>query len=144
MFPTKYDILAVNSNNFLLLEEGVSYMLTKEEVMGLLHPLQDPFLHTSLEETGGIVEVTIREDRKHVSVKLAIGQPNTAEQMQLQQEIVGVLKKNGARTVGLRFEQLPEDVIKKYQPTAEVDESVLSADTQPHFIAIASGKGGVG
>ncbi len=38
--------------------------------------------------------------------------------MELQQEIVGILKRNGAKTVGLRFEQLPEEVIQKYQPTA--------------------------
>src|SRR5699024_11181625 len=81
---------------------------------------------------------------RHVSVKLAIGRPNTAEQMQLQQESVAVLKRNGASTVGLRFEQLPDDVIKKLQPTNEEDSSILTQEKQPHFIAIASGKGGVG
>lgn len=119
-------------------------MLTKEEVIDLLKPIKDPFLHRSLEETGGIVEVNIREERKHVSVKLAIGQPNTKEQMELQQEVVAVLKRNGAATVGLRFEQLPEEVIQTFQPAQEEDTSILSAKKQPHFIAIASGKGGVG
>jgi len=120
-------------------------MLTKEEVIELLHPVQDPFLYKSFKETGGIVEVAIREEKKHVSVKLAIGKPNTAEQMQLQQEVVGILKRNGARTVGLRFEQLPDEVIQKFQPSeAETDTSILGSDKQPHFIAIASGKGGVG
>lgn len=119
-------------------------MLTKEEVIELLSNVQDPFLHTSLKETEGIVEVSIREEKKHVSVKLAIGEPNTAEQMTLQQEIVGILKKNGANTVGLRFEQLPEDIIKKYQPTSEETDSILAGAKQPHFVAIASGKGGVG
>jgi len=118
-------------------------MLTKEEVIELLNPVKDPFLHTSLEETGGIVEVTVREERKHVSVKLAIGQPNTAEQMELQQEVVAILKRNGARTVGLRFEQLSEEVIRKFQ-TEEEEETILTAENQPHFVAIASGKGGVG
>src|SRR5690625_1719429 len=121
-------------------------MLTKEEVIELLNPIKDPFLHISFEETGGIVEVTLREEKKHVSVKLAIGKPNTAEQMQLQQELVGILKKNGARTVGLRFEQLPDEVIQKLQPTQAEEEapSILSEGKQPHFIAVASGKGGVG
>lgn len=119
-------------------------MLTKEEVIELLSNVQDPFLHISLKETEGIVEVSIREEKKHVSVKLAIGEPNTAEQMTLQQEIVGILKKNGANTVGLRFEQLPEDIIKKYQPTSEETDSILAGAKQPHFVAIASGKGGVG
>lgn len=119
-------------------------MLTKEAVITLLNPVKDPFLQTSFEETGGIIEVKVNEEKRHVSVKLAIGQPNTAEQMELQQEIVAILKRNGARTVGLRFEQLPEEVIEKYQPTAEEDTSILGREKQPHYIAIASGKGGVG
>lgn len=119
-------------------------MLTKEQVIELLHPIKDPFLHTTFEETGAIVDITIREEKKHVSVKLAIGKPNTAEQMQLQQEIVGILKREGANTVGLRFEQLPDEVIKKLQPASEKDESILGSEKQPHYIAIASGKGGVG
>jgi len=119
-------------------------LLTKEEVIELLNNVRDPFLHATLKETEGIVEVTIREEKKHVSVKLAIGEPNTAEQMTLQQEIVGILKKNGANTVGLRFEQLPEEIIKKYQPTSEETDSILAGEKQPHFVAIASGKGGVG
>src|SRR5699024_12651421 len=83
-------------------------MLTKEEIIKLLEPIKDPFLHTTFKETDAILSVSVREEKKHVRVKLAIGQPNTAEQMELQQEIVGLLKKNGANTVGLRFEQLPD------------------------------------
>ncbi|MFC0299722.1 P-loop NTPase [Virgibacillus soli] len=121
-------------------------MLTKDEVTQLLNPVKDPFLHRTFEETGGIVEITIREEKKHVSVKLAIGKINTAEQMQLQQEVVGILKKNGATTVGLRFEQLADEVIQKFQPTAnqEKEASLLGGSHNTKFIAIASGKGGVG
>src|SRR5699024_3635185 len=43
-----------------------------------------------------------------------------------------------------RFEQLSDEIIQKYQPASEKDESILGAEKQPHFIAIASGKGGVG
>ncbi len=120
-------------------------MLTKEKVIELIGQVKDPFLHRTLEETDGILEVRIREERNHVSVKLAIGKPNTAEQMQLQQEIVGILKKNGATTVGLRFAQLPEETIRKFQPTAEQGEAtILDRKDQPHYVTIASGKGGVG
>lgn len=120
-------------------------MLTKEEVIQLLNPVKDPFLHRTLEETNGIIDVTIREEKKHVSVKIAIGKPNTAEQMQLQQEVVSILKKNGASTVGLRFDSLPEETIQKYQPAeAEGKGTLLGGEKNPHFIAIASGKGGVG
>ncbi|MEN2769069.1 Mrp/NBP35 family ATP-binding protein [Ornithinibacillus xuwenensis] len=121
-------------------------MLTKEEVVQLLNPVKDPFLHKTLEETEGIKEITIKEDKNHVSVKVAIGKTNTAEQMQLQQELVGILKRNGAVTVGLRFEQLPDEVIKKFQPAVESakEKALMGGNKQPHFLAIASGKGGVG
>ncbi len=120
-------------------------MVTKEQVVDLLHKIEDPHLHRTLEETGGIGEITIKEEKNHVSVKIAIAQPNTAEQMQLQQEIVNVLKGAGAATVGLRFEQLPDEVIQQYANTTGQSEggSLLeSGDTT--FIAVASGKGGVG
>jgi len=114
-------------------------MLTKEEVIQLLQEVKDPFLHRTFKETEGIVEVSVNEDKKHVSVKLALSQTETAEQMELQQEIVGILKKHGANTVGLRFEQLPEDIIKKYQPTKpESEKTILDSENQPTFVAIAS------
>ncbi|WP_026569077.1 MULTISPECIES: Mrp/NBP35 family ATP-binding protein [Sediminibacillus] len=121
-------------------------MLTQEQVLELLNPIEDPFLHTTFEKTGGVMEVRIKEEKKHVSVKLAIAKTNTAEQMQLQQEIVNVLKKAGANTVGLRFEQLPDEVIAKYQPAADEEKSnsLLGGNANTKFIAVASGKGGVG
>lgn len=121
-------------------------MLTKEQVIELLSPVKDPFLHTTLKETDAIKSVTIKEDKKHVSVKIAISKLNTGEQMYMQQEVVNILKKNGANTVGLRFEQLPEDVIRKYQPKAAKakEASLMGGNTDTNFIAVASGKGGVG
>lgn len=121
-------------------------MLTKEKVIELLNPVRDPFLHTTLEETNAILGVNIREKINHVSVKIGISQTNTGEQLQFQQEIVNILKENGANTVGLRFEKLPEEVIRKFQPVAEQkkEESLLGGNTKTKFIAIASGKGGVG
>ncbi|WP_106495446.1 Mrp/NBP35 family ATP-binding protein [Lentibacillus sp. Marseille-P4043] len=121
-------------------------MLSKEEVVQLLSSVKDPFLHKTLEETGGVKDVTIKEEKKHVSVKVGIGKTNTGEQMQLQQEIVNILKKNGANTVGLRFEKLPDEVIQKFQPAAEKEQeaSLMGGNTKTKFIAVASGKGGVG
>src|SRR5690625_4426868 len=109
-------------------------MLSKEEVIELVNPVNDPFLQRSFEETGGIIEVKVNEEKRHVSLKLAIAQPNSAEQMELQQQLVAILKRQGARTVGLRFDQLPEDVIAKFQPTTEEDSSILGKSKQPHYI----------
>lgn len=123
-------------------------MLTKEEITGLLESVNDPFLHKSFKDTDAIKEINLKEEKKHVSVKIAIGKTNTAEQMQLQQEIVGILKRNGAATVGLRFEQLPDEIIQKYQPAQEQKikgaAPLMSGYGNTRFIAVASGKGGVG
>ncbi|PWU67420.1 Mrp/NBP35 family ATP-binding protein [Gracilibacillus dipsosauri] len=119
-------------------------MLSEQKVRELLHNMKDPFLHKTFKETDGIEEITIKPDKNHVSVKLAIAKTNTAEQMQLQQELVGALKNLGAATVGLRFSSLPEEVIKKYQPTSEDKPGLLSESSTTKFLAIASGKGGVG
>ncbi|GAB2567615.1 Mrp/NBP35 family ATP-binding protein [Gracilibacillus alcaliphilus] len=119
-------------------------MVTEQQVMELLHKMKDPFLHKTFKETDGIEEVTIKPEKNHVSVKLAIAKINTAEQMQLQQELVGALKQIGAVTVGLRFSQLPDEVIAKFQPTQEEDTSLLGKNSKTKFLAIASGKGGVG
>ena len=109
-------------------------MITQEEVKELLNPIKDPFLHRTLEETGGIISVTIKEDKKHVSVKIGISKTNTAEQMQMQQEIVGILKRSGANTVGLRFEQLPDEAladVSSYKTEFELDWLAVGR-TVPH------------
>lgn len=120
-------------------------MFTEKDVYEILGDLKDPFLHTTFKETEAIVRVSVKEEKKHVSVRIAIGKPNTAEQFTLQREIVEVLKASGAATVGISFEQLPDEVIGKYQPAAEAaDTSILSPANKTKFIAVASGKGGVG
>ncbi|WP_409303803.1 P-loop NTPase [Peribacillus sp. SCS-155] len=122
-------------------------MLTEEKVLNLLKDLQDPFLHKTLAETDGILEVKIKPEKNHVSVKLAIAKTGTGEQLQLQTKVVEILKGGGADSVGIRFTELPEDELAKHRasmPPQEQDQSLLSPTSKTIFIAIASGKGGVG
>ncbi|MEW8986266.1 MAG: Mrp/NBP35 family ATP-binding protein [Bacillus sp. (in: firmicutes)] len=120
-------------------------MLTEARVIEVLNGLKEPFLHKTLEEVNAILEVKINEEKGHVSVKVAIAKTGTAEQLQLQSEIVSLLKQEGANTVGLRFSELPEEILEKFrsQLAPEV-EGLLSPTSKTTFIAIASGKGGVG
>lgn len=120
--------------------------MNEQQVRELLGQLQDPFLHKSLEETGGIVSVSIKEEKQHVSVKIAIAKTNTPEQMTLQMKIVEVLKGNGAASVGIRFEELSQEVLEQFrgQATESETQDILSPLSSVQFIAIASGKGGVG
>ncbi|AOH52903.1 chromosome partitioning protein ParA [Peribacillus muralis] len=122
-------------------------MFTEEKVLNLLKDLKDPFLHKSLEETNGIIEIKIKPEKNHVSVKLAIAKTGTAEQMQMQTEVVDLLKTNGAESVGIRFTELSEDELSKHRenmPQDEGDQGLLGPNSKTQFIAIASGKGGVG
>src|ERR1700704_4410578 len=83
--------------------KGCANLLTEENVLNILKDLNDPFLHKSLKETNGIVEIKIKPEKKHVSVKLAIAKTGTAEQMQLQTQVVELIKEGGADSVGIRF-----------------------------------------
>ncbi|NJP36146.1 Mrp/NBP35 family ATP-binding protein [Alkalicoccus luteus] len=118
-------------------------MITEEQVKNVLEGINDPHLHTSLTEIGAIKEIKIKE--KLLSLKLAIAQPGTAEQMQLQNEVVTALKEAGADSVGLRFEKLSDDVIAQYASEQEEEGgSLLDRTDKTTFISITSGKGGVG
>lgn len=120
-------------------------MLTKEQVIELIEKLDDPVVNIPLKETGGVKEVSIKEEKNHVSVKIGIAKPGGQEQLDLQMKIVEVLKENGANTVGLRFEQLDDEALEQFrgQTSSEI-ERLISPDDKVNFIAIASGKGGVG
>ncbi|BCU52898.1 P-loop NTPase [Staphylococcus auricularis] len=123
-------------------------MLSIEEVKELLGEIKDPIIDAPLKETNGIVNVSIKEEIDHVSVKLAMAQLGGKPQLDLQMAVVQKLKDNGAHTVGIRFEELLPSVIEKYRgpqkKKPQTIEGLLSKDNPVEFIAIASGKGGVG
>lgn len=120
--------------------------MNEQQVRELLGQLEDPFLHRTLEQTGGIINVSIKEEKQFVSVKIAIAKTNTPEQMTLQMKIVETLKENGAASVGIRFEELAPEVLDSFrgQATEAEAQDILSPLSKVQFIAIASGKGGVG
>lgn len=120
-------------------------MLTEQNIRQVLSGVQEPFLHKTLGELNAIDEVKIKEEKNHVSVKILIAKTGTSEQLQLQTQIVNLLKEAGAATVGIRFSELPESVLSQYrQAVKEEDMGLLSPGSKTTFIAIASGKGGVG
>ena len=120
--------------------------MNEQQVREILGQLQDPFLHKTLAETNGIMNVSIKEEKGHVSVKIAIAKTNTPEQMTLQMKVVEVLKENGADSVGIRFEELSPEALKAFrgQATESEAQDILSPLSSVQFISIASGKGGVG
>jgi ATP-binding protein involved in chromosome partitioning len=119
-------------------------MLADQQIRELLYELKDPFLHKTLQETNGVLEVKIKEEKKHVSVKIAIAKTGTGEQMQFQQQIVQLLKDNGVESVGIRFADLSPEELEKHRGAGGEGTDLLSPASKTTFIAIASGKGGVG
>lgn len=120
-------------------------MLTEQQVVELLGNLQDPILHKSLTETNAITEVKIKPEKNHVSVKVLIAKTGTPEQLQLQMKVVDVLKKAGVESVGIRFGDLSAEELSKHRASQSDDGlGLLSPNSKTKFIAIASGKGGVG
>jgi len=124
----------------------VSELISEQQVHELIGSMEDPILHTTLTETGGIVEVTIKEEKNHVSIKIALAKTGTAEQMQLQMAVVEALKGAGAESVGIRFTELPPEALEQFRGKtgAAVENNLLSPGNKVQFIAVASGKGGVG
>ncbi|WP_425463270.1 Mrp/NBP35 family ATP-binding protein [Macrococcus equipercicus] len=117
-------------------------VLTIEAATNLLGEILDPIINIPLKETGGIKEVTIKEEKEHVSVKIAMAKLGGQPQLDLQTKIVETLKANGARTVGLRFEQLEDAALEQFR--AETGSEIERQLKNTEFISIASGKGGVG
>lgn len=121
-------------------------MINEQQVRELLGGFTDPILHKTLAETNGVLEVTIKEEKEHVSVKVAIAKLGTPEQLTFQMDIVNELKAAGFKTVGIRFAELDESVLEGFrgQATRAETQDLLSPLNNTKFISIASGKGGVG
>ncbi|MEH7452048.1 Mrp/NBP35 family ATP-binding protein [Gottfriedia acidiceleris] len=120
-------------------------MLTNEQVLSLLGTINEPFINKSLAELDAVKEISIKEEKKHVSVKIALLKTGTAEQMQIQTQIVQLLKQNGADTVGIRFTEFTEEEKGQFIEDNEENSTLSLLDNKKvQFLAIASGKGGVG
>lgn len=128
-------------------------MLTVEKVKELLSQIKEPSIKASIIDLGLVRDIRVNEG--NVSVKLAVIQEGSPEQMQLQQEVVQALKGAGAASVGLRFEAMTEEEKNQLaqklsgqhnaaQQGGASGEALLSPQSQTAFIAVTSGKGGVG
>ncbi|MCT8136485.1 Mrp/NBP35 family ATP-binding protein [Anaerobacillus sp. CMMVII] len=118
-------------------------MLTQEQILDALKTVKEPFINKSIVEIDAVKEIKIKEGL--VSVKIGISKVGSPEQMKLQGEIVNVIKQAGADSVGLRFEQLTDEELSKLGIEAPQEvKSLLDEGVKTTFIAVTSGKGGVG
>ncbi len=114
--------------------------MREEKVRAIIEQFEDPILKRS---------VTIREMKikdSYVGLKIALAKTGTNEQLDLQMKIVESLKRAGFASVGLRFEALKEEELSNEdkEKLRSPSSPLLGNDSKTTFIAIASGKGGVG
>ncbi|MFS0906688.1 P-loop NTPase [Priestia aryabhattai] len=119
-------------------------MLTEKQVKEVVGEITDPFLNKKLSETDAIKEITIKAEKQHISLKIAVAKTGTSEQLSLQGTIVEELKKAGVQSVGLRFVEFTAEELQQYRAEQPNTGNLLTSPNAPEFIAIASGKGGVG
>ncbi|WP_088834982.1 Mrp/NBP35 family ATP-binding protein [Paenibacillus tyrfis] len=131
-------------------------MLTKEQLLASISPLKDLEFGLSLADLNFIRDIMIKE--QHVSATVLLSNDNESYKQQLQDQVAEAFKQAGAADVHLRFRLLSEfernEAARKTQESASVHEkteqpsepsvNVLDPQSGVRFIAIASGKGGVG
>ncbi|SFG82539.1 Mrp/NBP35 family ATP-binding protein [Sporolactobacillus nakayamae] len=117
-------------------------MMDQQQVLDVLKTVQDPFLHKSLVETKALKDVVIEDGR--IRLEVALSKQDQVKQMQIQVEISSKLKEQGAAAVVVRFTVLSAEEIRQLGGFPVTLPTLLSPGVKTEFIAVASGKGGVG
>ncbi|MCO7127402.1 Mrp/NBP35 family ATP-binding protein [Sporolactobacillus shoreicorticis] len=117
-------------------------MIKQQQVLDVLKTVQDPFLHKNLLQTQALKYLTIEDD--HVRLKIALAKQDQVKQMQIQVELSSKIKEQGAKVVSVRFAVLSDVEIKQLGGFPVDLPTLLSPGVKTEFIAVASGKGGVG
>ncbi|EAD1189382.1 ATP-binding protein, partial [Listeria monocytogenes] len=113
-------------------------MLNEQQITRLLYRLQDPVLEASLEETEGILEVQVLKET--ANIKIALADP-AIETDHFVHNIEELLTQFGVNEINIELEYLPAAVIDRI---FQARDNILSETSETQFLAIASGKGGVG
>ncbi|MCJ8012396.1 Mrp/NBP35 family ATP-binding protein [Paenibacillus sp. KQZ6P-2] len=127
-------------------------MLTKDELVAAIAHIRDDEHQLPLTEIGLIRDITTNNDRAALSILLA---PDLApREEELKEQITSALQKSGITDVHIRFKHISNeeknDIIAiklnksvRRAPTL-MNSPLVAGDSGVTFIAIASGKGGVG
>ncbi|WP_442602754.1 Mrp/NBP35 family ATP-binding protein [Paenibacillus sp. KN14-4R] len=124
-------------------------MISKEQILEALKSLQDPEYRKSVVELNFVRDMMIKEN--NVSLTFVVTTEDPAYQAEVKQAVTSGLGALGVSNVHIRFrsitdherEQLAQSGVKAATKAASVT-NLLAPESQTKFIAIASGKGGVG
>src|SRR5690625_241444 len=133
-------------------------MLNKEQVLEVLHSIQEPYLHKSLVALNGIRDVMVKD--KEVRLTVVLTQLEADKKDAIEQQVQDALA-NHARHEHMRYREVTTYDRKELESAStskgqdqrqapmrghgdKLHSEILSPDSGVEFIAIASGKGGVG
>lgn len=134
-------------------------MLSKEQILELLQPLQEPQLGVSLTELQWIRDVMVKEHHVSLTIVTLDNKPEDTET--LRDAVQAILLQHGIEDVHIRLRaaseherdkvlgesSIPEEedeVLVKGHAAGLDGHELLDPESGVRFIAIASGKGGVG
>ncbi|PLT28821.1 P-loop NTPase [Peribacillus deserti] len=124
-------------------------MLTVEQVMHALRDVQDPELHKSLVELNMIRNIRI--DGRHIQLEVVLTIQGCPLKAKIKADVEHALREIGALSVDIVFGAMtPEEraaltqYLKKNSTTETGMPALLRPDSGVRFIAVTSGKGGVG
>ncbi|MCF8565974.1 Mrp/NBP35 family ATP-binding protein [Alicyclobacillus tolerans] len=124
-------------------------MVSKEQVLEVLRDVEDPEVHKSIVELDMVKNLVIQDSHISVEVLLTIsGCPlrNTIEQAVTEK----LLSLEGVKTVDVKIGSMNDEQRAQFtqklrgKPEERSTPALLKPDTDVVFLAIASGKGGVG
>jgi ATP-binding protein involved in chromosome partitioning len=126
--------------------------MTREQVLEKLRHLPDPVYRISMVELNLIKDVMVKESGIAMSVVLSSDEEGRREE--LSKQIKDALSQEGIADVHIRFRAMSDfernEISKRHKaepaPAAEkpTPTNLLGAESKTTFIAVASGKGGVG
>lgn len=123
-------------------------MITENQVLEALKDVQDPEIHKSVVELGMVRDIAIDGTKVSLSVILTI--QGCPLKVKIQEDVENAIKALGATEVDVRFGAMTEQEraelsakLRGGQQPASVPP-LLAPESHTKFIAITSGKGGVG
>lgn len=125
-------------------------MLTNESVLNALKHVEDPELHKSIVELNMVRNIKII-DGIHISLDVILTISGCPLKAKIQSDIEQALRNLGAASVSLRFGSMTDEerrnltaTLKAQNVTEQGMPKMLKPDSGVKFIAVTSGKGGVG
>jgi len=124
-------------------------MLTNEHILKALQKVDDPELHKSIVDLNMVRNIQV--NGTHISLDIILTIPGCPLKAKIQQDVEEALTTIGASKVSIKFGSMTDDErrsltasLKSEKVTDKGMPTMLLPDSGVKFIAVTSGKGGVG